>query len=80
MSLPLQVATPPVSKGTAMRTETAIDRVKCDLYRVLDAMRADFDRIEILMAGLSAFSRPIPDYEPNFQHTRHLTLNVHELS
>jgi hypothetical protein len=62
-----------------MKTETAIDRVKRDLYRVLDHMRADLDRIEILTAALSAFSRPIPDYEPAFQHMRHLTLTAHEL-
>jgi hypothetical protein len=62
-----------------MRTETAIDRVRRDLYRVLDHMRSDFDRIEILAAALSAFSKPIPDYEPAFQHMRHLTLTAHEL-
>ena len=42
-------------------------------------MRSDFDRIEILAAALSAFSKPIPDYEPTFQHMRHLTLTAHEL-
>lgn len=62
-----------------MKTETAIDRVRRDLYRVLDHMRADLDRIEILTAALSAFSRPIPDYEPAFQHIRDLTLTAHEL-
>ena len=62
-----------------MRTETAIDRVKRELHRVLDHMRADLDRIEILMAALTAFSKPIPDYEPAFQHMRHLTLTAHEL-
>jgi hypothetical protein len=62
-----------------MKTETAIDRVRRDLYRVLDHMRADLDRIEILTAALSAFSRPIPDYEPAFRHMRHLTLTAHEL-
>lgn len=49
------------------------------MYRVLDHMRSDFDRIEILAAALSAFSKPIPDYEPAFQHMRHLTLTAHEL-
>lgn len=62
-----------------MRTETAIDRVRCELHRALDHMRADLDRIEILSAALAAFSRPIPDYEPGFRHMRHLTLNAHEL-
>jgi hypothetical protein len=63
-----------------MRTETAIDRVKRDLHRALDNMRADFDRIEILSAALSAFSKPVPEYEPFFRHMRHLELKAHELS
>jgi len=62
-----------------MRTETAIDRVKRDLHGALDNMRADLDRVDILSAALSAFSKPVPDYEPTFQHMRHLTLNAHEL-
>ena len=62
-----------------MRTETAIDRVKCELHDVLDHMRADLDRVEILTAALSAFSKPVPDYEPSFRHMRHLMLTTHEL-
>jgi hypothetical protein len=82
MSLPLHPATPPAwdtATGTAMRTETAIDRVKRDLHCVLDNVRDDLDRIDILSAALSAFSKPVPDYEPTFQHMRHLMLNAHEL-
>jgi hypothetical protein len=67
------------TKETAMRTETATDRVRRELHRVLDHMRADLDRIEILMAALSAFSRPVPDYEPGFRNMRHLMLTAHEL-
>ena len=62
-----------------MRTETAIDRVTCELHGVLDHMRADIDRIEILMAALSAFRRPVPNYEPAFRNMRHLMLTAHEL-
>jgi hypothetical protein len=62
-----------------MGTETAIDRIKRDLHGALDDMRNDLNRIDILSAALSAFSKPVPDYEPIFQHTRHLTLNAHEL-
>ena len=62
-----------------MRTETAIDQVRRELHRVLAHMRADLDRIEILMAALSAFSRPVPDYEPAFRNMRHLMLTAHEL-
>jgi hypothetical protein len=49
------------------------------LHRALDHMRVDLDRIEILAAALSAFSRRVPDYEPCFRHLRHLTLTAHEL-
>ena len=62
-----------------MRTEAAIERVRRDLVGVLDNMRADLDRIEILTAAMSAFGRPIPDYEPSFRHMRNLTLDVHQI-
>ncbi len=62
-----------------MRTETAIDRVRRELYRVFENMRVDLDRVEILTAALSAFSKPVPDYEPEFRHMRNLTLAAHQL-
>ena len=62
-----------------MRTEAAIERVRRDLVGVLDNMRADLDRIEILTAAMSAFGRPIPEYEPGFRHRRNLTLDVHQI-
>ncbi len=58
---------------------TSHDRVKRELDGALDTLRADLDRIDILSAALRAFSKPVPDYEPTFQHMRHLTLNAHEL-
>jgi hypothetical protein len=61
-----------------MRTDSAIDRVKNELHSSLDTLRFDLDRIEILAAALAAFSRPVPDYEPIFQHMRQ-ELNAHEL-
>jgi hypothetical protein len=54
--------------------------VKSELRRAFEKTRADLDRIEILAAGLAAFSAPIPNYEPRFQLLRRLTLNVHELT
>jgi len=59
--------------------EVAINRMRRELHRVLERMRADLDRIEILTAALGAFSRPAPDYEARFRHMRHLMLTVHEL-
>jgi hypothetical protein len=62
-----------------MKTETAADRVRRELHRALDNMRADLDRVEILAAALGAFSKPVPDYEPSFRHLRHVTLNAHQI-
>jgi len=41
-------------------------------------MSRDFDRVELLAAGLAAMSRPIPDYEPEFHHLRRAALHDHE--
>jgi hypothetical protein len=48
--------------------EMATDRVTRELHRALDDTRADLDRVEIWSAGLHAFCRPIPEYQPSFQH------------
>lgn len=53
-----------------MATNMATDRVKYELHRAIDRMRNDLTRVEILTAALAAFSRPIPEYEPAFQHMR----------
>ncbi len=44
------------------------ERLTQELYRVLDRISGDFDRIEILSAALSCFCEPIPDYDPGFQN------------
>jgi hypothetical protein len=62
-----------------MRKEIPIDRVRRELQGVLDHVRADLDRIEILTAALGAFAKPVPDYEPAFRHLRNLQLSAHEL-
>jgi hypothetical protein len=62
-----------------MGTETATDRVKRDLFRVLDKMHTDLDRVEILTSALSAFSMPIPEYEPEFRHLRPALLGAREI-
>ena len=63
-----------------MATDAAIDRVRRELDRAFDKTRADLDRIEILAAGLAAFSAPIPGYEPQFQHLRRVTVKAQELT
>jgi hypothetical protein len=62
-----------------MKPESAIDRVRRELRRVLDHVRADLDRIEILTAALNAFNKPVPDYEPAFQHINGLALKQHQI-
>src|SRR5262252_4166648 len=55
-------------------SDAAIDRVKSELSRTFDRTHADLERIEILAAGLAAFSTPIPPYEPRFHHLRRRNL------
>jgi hypothetical protein len=57
----------------------ATERVRSSLQHSLDTARRHLDRIEILTAAMSAFSRPIPDYEPAFHHMHHLALTQHEI-
>ena len=63
----------------AMRAESTTDRMKRELHRLFDNIRGDLDRIEILTAALSAFSRPVPDYEPRFRHLRQPALTAYEI-
>jgi hypothetical protein len=62
-----------------MGTENATDRMQRELDRAVAALRADLDRVELLSAALSAFSRPVPEYEPAFHHVRTMNLASHEL-
>jgi hypothetical protein len=62
-----------------MGTDAATDRVKKELLRAFDNIRAELDRIEILAAGLAAFNMPVPSYEPTFRHLPQLNRNVQEL-
>ena len=71
---------PYVNDGNfTMAPENATDRLKRELARAVDALRADLDRVELLTAALLAFHRPVPDYEPTFRHTQRLSLSAHEL-
>ena len=63
-----------------MATDAAMDQVRRELDRAFDRTRADLDRIEILAAGLAAFSAPIPVYEPQFKHLRRVTVKAQELT
>jgi hypothetical protein len=62
-----------------MRNQAATDRIMRDLHDVLNTMRADLDRVELLATALSVFSRPIPAYEPRFNHIHHLAMGAEEL-
>ena len=54
----------------------AIEGLKREIHRALDAIETQLARLEILTAAMTAFSRPIPDYELGFQHQRHLTASA----
>jgi hypothetical protein len=62
-----------------MAPENPTDRLKRELSRAVETLKADLDRVELLTAALSAFHRPVPDYEPTFQHTHRMRLSAHEL-
>ena len=62
-----------------MSSENATNHLKRELKRAVDTLRADLDRVELLTAALSAFHRPIPEYEPTFRHTQRMSLSAHEL-
>lgn len=62
-----------------MRKESAPEQLRQDLHRLFENIRGDLDRIELLVAAIGAFSRPIPDYEPGFRHLQQSILNAHEL-
>jgi hypothetical protein len=62
-----------------MGSNAANDRLKRELHRMTARMRADLDRVEILIVALNGFSRPVPDYEPRFRHLRQFSLSAHEL-
>ena len=62
-----------------MRIDSGIEKVRHDLMRSLDNMRADLNRVEILTAAMSAFARPVPNYEPRFRHIRDLAISAHEM-
>jgi hypothetical protein len=63
-----------------MKSDMAMDQVRSELLRALDHTRADLDRVEILSAAMSAFSKPVPEYEPRFQHMHELALARHEIN
>lgn len=55
------------------------EMVKRELDRVIDTMRKELDRVEILAVALGAFSAPVPDYEPRFHHFSVSTTVAHEI-
>jgi hypothetical protein len=62
-----------------MGSNPQLDRLKGELYRLVDSMRADLDRVEILIAGMEGFYRSVPDYEPRFRHMPEGSLRRHEI-
>jgi hypothetical protein len=62
-----------------MTNASTTDRITREFHEVLDSMRGDLDRVELLAVALGAFSRPIPDYQPRFLHLNRATLGAQEL-
>jgi hypothetical protein len=59
---------------------TATERLKKELHRAVERIRVELDKVEILSAAMSAFSKPVPEYEPGFRHLRHVTASALELN
>ena len=55
---------------------TPTDGLKDEIRCALDRIGRELERLEILVAAMAAFNRPIPDYDHGFQHQRHLTAGV----
>ena len=62
-----------------MERQSGTEIVKRELDRVIDTMRQELDRVEILAVALGAFAAPVPDYEPTFHNIGPLTARAHEL-
>lgn len=62
-----------------MTSEAAREQIKRELDDVLDTMRSELDRVELLAAALNVFSRPIPDYQPRFHHLNRVASGAQEL-
>jgi hypothetical protein len=50
----------------------AKERIERQLQEAIDRLRADLVRVEIWACALNDFSRPVPDYQPGDDVTRHL--------
>jgi hypothetical protein len=50
----------------------ANERVVRQLQEAIDRLRADLVRVEIWASALHGFAKPIPDYQPADDVTRHL--------
>jgi hypothetical protein len=59
--------------------EMAIEGMKRELRRALGDTCVDLERVEILSAGLAAFSKPIPEYQPGFLHLDRLSLTSYKI-
>lgn len=57
-------------------TEQPVEKLRRDISGALDVIDDQLSRLEILTAAMAAFSQPIPDYDPGFQHQRHLTASA----
>jgi hypothetical protein len=55
-----------------MPTTNAKERIERQLQEAIDRLRADLVRVEMWACALNDFSRPVPDYQPSDDLTRHL--------
>lgn len=63
-----------------MPNDGTSERLRRELHRAVERIRAELDKIDILSAAMAAFSAPVPEYEPGFHHMRHVTASALELN
>lgn len=49
------------------------------MIRAVDRTRVELERIDILASAMAAFAKPVPDYEPGFQHLRYASATTFEI-
>ena len=50
--------------------------LRCEMHRAVERIGRELEKLEILAAAMAAFSRPVPEYDTQFRHQRHLTASA----
>lgn len=65
-----------MSQELAQCESTPTESLRFEMHRSVERIGRELEKLEILAAGMAAFSRPVPEYDYNFRHQRHLTASA----